>query len=147
MVVQWLPMQGVQVRFLTRELDPTCHKQDLMWPNKYHCPPQRKPYCTLMANKEDREYQMQLDPECKSAQPCWKGCGNQYPLALKNVYNLWPSNPIHRCTSNKSEYICVHRNICERFPVALFIHNGPSQKLPRCPSTLEQTNELGDHRT
>ena len=90
---------------------------------------------------------MQLDPECKSAQPCWKGCGNQYPLALKNVYNLWPSNPIHRCTSNKSAYTCVHQNICERFPVALFIHNGPNQKLPRCPSTLEQTNELGDHRT
>ena len=39
LVVQWqdsvLPMQGAWVRSLVRELDPTCHNQDLVQPNAY----------------------------------------------------------------------------------------------------------------
>ena len=119
-----------------------------MWPNKYYCPLKKE-------NPIELEWLTRKRQRVPSATGPWgqicsaslKGCGNQYPLTLKNVYNLWPSNPIHRCTPNKSAYICVHWNICERFPAAFFIHIGPNQKLPRCPSTLEQTNERGDHRT
>lgn len=84
--------------------------------------------------------------ERKSAKLRWKGPGGRYPLMLKSLYNLCPNKPIHTYTPNKNVYVGVYQNICERFPAALFIHKGPNQKSPRCPSVVKQTNERRNHR-